>query len=259
MNLIKPQLYKQFVTIILLCLAPSHARVALNLNVNALDTLKSSHLINNETPIKLHLGCGERHFDDYINIDFPPSEHTWQRIIAADVYADLTAINFPHNSVDEIRSHHVFEHFDRPTALALLCKWHQWLKPGGTLIIETPDLEASLLLLLNPDDSYEKKQAILRHIFGSHEASWATHYDGWYKQKFETILTLLGFGSMDFIFTGYLMTRNITVTATKTTTLSDYALRFGTLAILETNLVNRHEEQQLLEIWYKKFNAIFMN
>lgn len=29
---------------------------------------------------------------------------------------------------------------------------------------------------------------MLRHVFGSHEAYWAIHKDGWYNEKFSTVL-----------------------------------------------------------------------
>jgi len=39
-------------------------------------------------------------------------------------------------TLDEIRSHHLFEHFDRAHALALLIRWHGWLRPGGALTVD---------------------------------------------------------------------------------------------------------------------------
>lgn len=166
-------------------------------------------------PLRLHLGCGERHIDGYINIDYPPSEHTVQTKSGSDVFADITTLNFPDQTADEIRLHHVFEHFDRPTALALLCRWHLWLKAGGSILIETPDFEASTALIESPQYSYKQKQGMLRHIFGSHEAEWAVHKDGWYKGKFLHVLSEFGFCDIQFEFTEWQMTRNITVRAKK--------------------------------------------
>jgi len=113
-----------------------------------------------------------------------PSEHTVQTVVGADIFADISILNFPSCSVDEIRSHHVFEHFNRSVALALLCKWHQWLKIGGTLIVETPDFEASINSLVSSRYNYHQKQVIIRHIFGSHENYWAIHCDGGTKKSF---------------------------------------------------------------------------
>lgn len=144
-------------------------------------------------PLKLHLGCGENHFDGYVNVDYPPSEHTTQTKRGADIYADITRLALPNACADEIRLEHVFEHFPRAAALALLIRWHEWLKPGGVLRLATPDIEGCARQLMSPQLSYETKQAVLRHAFGSHEAAWANHYDGWYAEKYQRVLSALGF------------------------------------------------------------------
>jgi len=163
-----------------------------NIEGNILDKTRQAGLWSDGQPLRLHLGCGEQHFDGYINIDYQPSEHTVQTKTAADIFADITTLDFPEQSVDEIRLHHVFEHFNRPKALALLIKWHEWLKIEGKLHIETPDIVGCAKLLVS-NLPYRMKQAILRHCFGSHEADWAYHLDGWYDEKYRYILKKLGF------------------------------------------------------------------
>lgn len=145
----------------------------------------------NNSKIKLHLGCGGKYFKGYVNIDFPPSEHTII-IPKTDVSKDIRDLYYPENSVDEIRSHHLFEHFSRQTALKLLIQWRRWLKPKGILIIETPDFEESAKMFLTTNN-LEKKFKLARHIFGSHEAEWAYHRDFWDKSKFQLVLNKLGF------------------------------------------------------------------
>jgi len=164
---------------------------------NALDKLYECNIITVGAPVRLHLGCGTNHFEGYVNIDFPPSEHTVQKVVGADVFANIVDLHFPDNSVDEIRSHHVFEHFDRSAALALLCKWHKCLKVGGKLIIETPDFDGCVRFYLK-SKSYKKKQEVIRLLFGSHEADWAIHCDGWYREKFDDVLSKLGFEKLSF-------------------------------------------------------------
>lgn len=143
--------------------------------------------------MKLHLGCGQYYLEGYVNVDYPASEHSVQNSLRADLYQDLATLSFPRESVEEVRLHHVFEHFPRPVALALLCRWRDWLVPGGKLHIETPDLMASARLLVAPWVGYAKKQEVVRHLFGSHEAHWAIHWDGWYPKRFVRTLSALGF------------------------------------------------------------------
>ena len=201
-------------------------------------------------PLKLHLGCGQTRFDGYINMDFPPEAHTVQQQLRADIFGDITRIKLPACSLDEVRSHHMFEHFDRPTALALLCQWTSWLKVGAILTIETPDLQGCINLLQDSAYNYQEKQVIIRHLFGSHEASWAYHYDGWYKEKFEHILGQLGF-ECTCVHSRYLNLCNITVTARKTTHIKLEQLLSKACAILSESLVNSTEEE-LWKVWQQK-------
>jgi predicted SAM-dependent methyltransferase len=163
--------------------------------------------------LRLHLGCGERYLDGYINIDLPPDEHTVLST-PADVHADITTLHYEPGSVDEVRLHHVFEHFDRPTALRLLTQWYGWLREGGTLIIETPDLEESARRFTSRWRR-GNRSLLVRHLFGSHEAAWAVHADGWYEEKFRLVLGSLGFGELLFQRSAWQGTHNITVTARK--------------------------------------------
>ena len=141
-------------------------------------------------PIKLHLGCGRRYLRGYINIDLPPEKQELMKA-KADVYKDIRNLEYSENSIDEIRNHHLLEHFTRQEAIKLLLQWRGWLKPGGFLVVETPDFEESAKLFLNAD--LKTKFKIARHIFGSHESDWAIHRDFWTKEKFEFVLTKLGF------------------------------------------------------------------
>jgi len=177
-------------------------------------------------PIKLHLGCGEQYFEGYVNIDFPSSMHTAQQHAVADIFIDVTTLDFPGSTIKEIRSHHVFEHFDRPKTLALLIRWSRWLAPGGRLVIETPDALGSFRQILEDDLTFPQKQAVMRHIFGSHEASWAIHCDGWYAEKFAHVLGAFGFqiSVRDSAWDRPPWLHNITVVAVKVRKLNEAEL-----------------------------------
>src|SRR5579859_5581695 len=92
-------------------------------------------LMRDDGAIRLHLGCGERYLEGYVNVDFPPDTQALMDTSKADMHADLTKLEYEPDSVQEVRLHHVFEHFDRPTALRLLLDWYDWLIPGGLLTI----------------------------------------------------------------------------------------------------------------------------
>ena len=147
--------------------------------------------------MKLHIGCGEKYLDGYVNIDYPQAEHSVMKV-RADIYHDIRTLSYPNDSVEEIRSHHLFEHFMRADAIALLLKWRRWLKPGGALVIETPDF-------LNCAAAYasaltqKRRMELGRHMLGSQEAAWAIHYDFWDAPKFKYVLKECGFRNIKTI------------------------------------------------------------
>ena len=140
--------------------------------------------------MKLHLGCGQNYLEGYVNIDLPTEGQPIMQA-KADVYADIRTLTYPDSSIDEIRSHHLLEHFSRQEALKLLLQWRRWLKPDGILHVETPDFESAVRAFIYA--SRVQRFKIARHIFGSQEAEWAFHKDFWGKEKWQYVLSTLGF------------------------------------------------------------------
>jgi glycosyltransferase involved in cell wall biosynthesis len=216
---------------------------------------KFNQITKKQNNLKLHLGCGEVYLNGYTNIDFPPSRHSIQsNIKKVDVYADFTKLKLINNSIDEIRLHHVFEHFLYPEALTLLAKWNLALKMNRLLTIETPDLKASIDEVFNKGKTFQKTAPTLRHIFGSHEADWAIHKDNWYQEKYEFILPKFGFKIINIENTSYRATRNIIVKAEKITELNKSELRKSIEEILKLYLIDQEAESNLLKVWLNKVN-----
>jgi FkbM family methyltransferase len=168
--------------------------LALQPGADVLAQFQAARLWQPGQPLRLHLGCGEQYFDGYLNVDFPPSSHTVMKV-RPDAYANLVTLDFPEGRVDEVRLHHVFEHFNRVTALAQLIKWHRWLKVGGLLWLETPDLLGSARTMLS-ESSFKTKMGVARHLAGDQAAAWAYHLDHWFPERFEQTLSALGFGAL---------------------------------------------------------------
>lgn len=149
---------------------------------------------NSKGPVRLHLGCGARYIEGYINIDYPQDMHSIIKPVA-DVFGDLTSLNCPRDSIDEIRLHHVFEHFNRGTALGLLIGWNYWLKVGGLLHISTPDAEESAKVICSNRPLKDRMIAV-RHLMGLHEASWAYHLEQWFEERFIHTLSMLNYSNI---------------------------------------------------------------
>lgn len=201
------------------------------------------------------MGCGEVYLEGYVNIDYPATEHTVQRTSVADQLGDLTKLSYKKDSVDEVRLHHVFEHFPRTQAMALLASWHSWLKKGGKVHIEVPDFESTAQLALGKMTSDNDRKVAIRHIFGSNEAPWAVHYDGWSKSRLSELFEVFDF-SVDLIEqTAYLATRNITIIGHKSgkTPSHKELVKRAEIYLSGFNTDRSSTEKRILNIWVEDF------
>ena len=221
---------------------------------NTLQRLIESGLYKKETPLKLHLGCGMTHLPGYINIDFPQVKHPVMTTVAdmeADILYDLM---FPDNSVDEIRSHLLFEHFSRVAALAQLIKWHRWMIVDGLLLIETPDFMGSSKQITSDKIPYTQKMAVVRHLTGDQSASWGFHTDQWWDERFENSLSKLGFHIIKMAYSQWERWPhlcNITVVAMKLYNIEIDTQVERCLSLLKESMVSERENTTF-NVWKKQ-------
>jgi len=205
--------------------------------------------------MKLHLGCGEKYLEGYLNVDFPSEAHTVQSQNPADLQIDLLQLNYPLASIDEIRLHHVFEHFTRPVACALLAAWQSWLKIGGVLHLEVPDFTRTAAVILNPLASAGVKAVAMRHLFGSHEAAWAVHCEGYTQRMLKSLLEVYGFKVVEMRHNSWQGTHNLEVQAQNITDINTLdSLRARTRDYLSAYLLDNIQEEPLLETWMNMFD-----
>lgn len=224
------------------------------------DIIDIKYLIDNnlwsqKNLLKLHLGCGKNILNGYINIDYPANKHNILKV-KPDIEADILNLDFYSNQVDEIRLHHVFEHFNRVTALGLLIRWTEWLKGGGRIIIETPDLIGCAQTLAS-DAPYKIKAAISRHLAGDQAAEWGYHIDHWYADRFYKTLTLFGYENIQIQQDKWdhpPHLSNVTVIATKKNELPRNALIEAAKMLLKDSLVSQ-TEKEAYKIWTNQLNS----
>jgi SAM-dependent methyltransferase len=85
--------------------------------------------------MKLHLGCGEKHINGFINVDV----RELNGVDLVDDIKELTSIET--ESIDLIYASHVLEHIGRREYLKVLKRWYDVLRPNGVLRIAIPDFE----------------------------------------------------------------------------------------------------------------------
>jgi|694.fasta_scaffold58393_8 predicted SAM-dependent methyltransferase len=136
--------------------------------------------------IKLHLGCGNKHIDGFINIDI-------RKVEGVDIVDDVTKLeSFSDNTIDLIYVSHVLEHFGRFEYTQILEKWYKLLKPQGTLRIAVPDFEKIVEHYLE-----NKNLFILRGLlYGGQDYAENFHYCTWDFQTLSDDLTNIGFSSI---------------------------------------------------------------
>ena len=92
--------------------------------------------------MKLHLGCGKRNFEGWINVDLADFPHVHHKSSVGDLKM------FEDNSADLIYSAHTLEYFDRIEVVPVLKEWHRVLKKGATLRVAVPNFNALVELYL---------------------------------------------------------------------------------------------------------------
>ena len=199
--------------------------------------------------MKLHLGCGERYFQGYINIDFPLDAHTVQSKSVADIHANILDLKYPADYINEIRLHHVFEHFTRPVALALNASWSSWLSTGGILHIEVPNFHRQTLAIINPETSFTTQALGIRHLFGSHEASWAIHCEGYSPQTLQYILEQYSYTITEILENDWQATYNFEIFACKNVKSKNKDEYMEITRSLLSNYILDSSELPLLDIW----------
>jgi predicted SAM-dependent methyltransferase len=106
--------------------------------------------------IKLHIGCGTIILSGYLNCDLYSQQ--------AQLQCNALDLPFKNDTIDEIYSAHVFEHFDFKEGYLLIQEWKRVLKIGGKLVIEIPDLIATCKEMVNAKD--EERIMLYPQFFG---------------------------------------------------------------------------------------------
>ena len=107
--------------------------------------------------MKLNLGCGKKYKEGFINIDAFDST-------VADKIMSVLDLEFHSDAVDEIEACQLIEHLGYINSIYALAEWFRVLKPGGTLLIETPDIETSFREYIK--GSLDTRKDLLSWIYG---------------------------------------------------------------------------------------------
>jgi len=107
--------------------------------------------------MKLNLGCGGDYKKGYLNVDAFDTT-------VADKIMSAFNLDLKDNSFDEVFMSQIIEHLGIVGSIFSLSECFRVLKPGGQLIIETPDIRKSFQKFLDGDR--ETRKNILPWIYG---------------------------------------------------------------------------------------------
>lgn len=109
--------------------------------------------VSTEETRKLHIGCGEKIINGWLNADFFP----WSPTV---LHLDATK-RFPmgDQQFDYVFSEHMIEHIPYPQGFLMLSECYRILREGGTIRMTTPNL-AFLIDLYNDDKSDAQNEYI---------------------------------------------------------------------------------------------------
>jgi SAM-dependent methyltransferase len=130
--------------------------------------------------LRLHLGCGGKHLDGFINVDLWITD-------ATDVVSDITSLPWPDNTASTIESYHVVEHISHKKIGDTLKDWHRVLKPGGKLILECPHFDEAIREYLSGNERR------LLNIFGQQRFFGDAHLYGFNPKRLTRMLEEIGF------------------------------------------------------------------
>lgn len=140
--------------------------------------------LKRKQPLKLHLGSGRIHIEDWVNIDI-------MKYPEVDVCVDLRrGFPFKRNSVTSIYAEHTFEHFSPTELNSIFYQCHRVLKSDAPLYFNIPNFELltrSFLLKENKTLSYLKKD--LKRFNVTFDGQPKTLQDNYY---FDHVLHQLG-------------------------------------------------------------------
>lgn len=139
--------------------------------------------------MRLHLGSGDRIWPKFTNVD-KFNTH-------ADIISDVTKLDVPDASAEEIHAIHLLEHLHRMSVEKTLMDWFRVLKPGGKLVMEMPCLDKIVDMLIKKEKNI---RLTLLGLYGDprDERPGMEHKWGWSYEELEFQLKQVGFTDVTF-------------------------------------------------------------
>jgi hypothetical protein len=133
--------------------------------------------------VRINLGAGHLAKPDYLNVDS-------RELDGIDVVADVSDLPFEKDSLHEIYSAHVLEHFPlEELRKVLLPYWVSLLAPGGTFVAVVPDMETMIAECAAGRMPFEEFREV---AYGAQEYEGDFHFNGFSPESLTMLLSEAG-------------------------------------------------------------------
>ena len=138
---------------------------------------------------KINLGCGQVQIEGYLNIDK-------RRLPGVDIVADVNNLPFEKETVLELFSSHLIEHFpEEELKRQLLPSWYNLIKKGGMLRTVLPDSVTMMEQYLKDDFPFERLRMV---TFGAQDYDGDFHYNMFSKESLKNLFLEVGLVNIEF-------------------------------------------------------------
>lgn len=136
--------------------------------------------------LKLHLGCGSTHIEEFVNVDI-------NYLPNVDVVDNVRFLRkFEENSVDLIYASNTLEHLGRWEYKPALERWYALLKRGGILRLSVPDFAA----LCRYYTATEDLDTLYSALYAGQDGPHNYHYWCWDLKTLKRDLESVGFSDV---------------------------------------------------------------
>jgi predicted SAM-dependent methyltransferase len=143
--------------------------------------------------VRVNLGCGNVPIEDFINIDA-------RELPGVDIVAEVTDLPFSDNSIAEIYSSHLVEHFPQEEfKRQVLPYWYRILKPGGVIRATLPDWEAMIAKFSRGSYPFDDLREV---TFGAQDYEGDHHFNMFSQDSLSELLRTAGFMDVSFPVAG---------------------------------------------------------
>lgn len=148
--------------------------------------------------MKLHLGCGTKKIEGWVNIDSVPE-------CRPDVVHDITQpLPYAQETVDELLAEDLLEHFDKYIRYLVFYEWARVLKVGGKITLQVPDFKKILFRYFKFGYDNFVDFIFGENLWGSqiYIGHFGNHKWGYSEKTLKEFVGLFGIESMDVRKTG---------------------------------------------------------